>query len=334
MAPNTRNFLVGSAVVVVAGLCTGLVAFYGGATSGPEAVRAELSYLPADVSAVGFADVRDIMDSEFRQRLREVMPTGAEKDRLFEETGIDVERDIDTVLVGLSSGNTNTQPLAILRGRFDQSRIEALAMQHGARQEQYAGHAMLVGLAGPARDGVVGSDGSVPSLAFLSSDLLAVGDASALRRAIDVAASGADVASNPDMMRFIASVQGTGNAWLVGRADHLTSEARLPEQVRQQIDGIQWLSVSANVSRDVRGLVHAEAVDEQKAEQLRAVLAGALAAAKMFGEQDPRVASALSSVQASGSGRNIDLTFEVSSGLLDVFKPAPTPEVALPTPAP
>jgi len=46
------------------------------------------------------------MDSQFRQKLHEVMPTGAEKDRLFAETGIDIERDIDTVVAGLTGGDS------------------------------------------------------------------------------------------------------------------------------------------------------------------------------------------------------------------------------------
>jgi hypothetical protein len=332
MAPNTRNFLVGSAIVVVAGLCTGLVAYYGGALPG-RAARAEFAYIPADVSAVAFADVRDIMDSEFRQRIREVMPTGEEKNRLLDETGIDIETDIDTVLAGFTGGDA-TGALVVMRGRFDQSRIEALAVRHGARQEQYGGRSMLVGLSSAEAETGQMSDGPVPSLAFLDADLLAIGDVTALRKAIDVAAGGQDVASNADMMRSISSVQGTGNAWLVGRAAQMTGHTQIPDQLRSQVEGIEWLSISANIDRDVRGLIRAEARDEESGQQLRTVLAGALAAAKMFGEQDVRLATALESVQTTGTGRNIELSFEISSALLDLMKPASEPVPALPAPAP
>ena len=329
MAPNTRRFLVGSAIVVTAGLCTGLVAYYSGALPG-RAARTELSYIPADVSAVAFADVRAIMNSEFSQRIREVMPTGADKHRLLEETGIDIERDIDTVLAGLSGADA-TGALVVMRGRFDQSRIEALAVRNGARQEQYGGRAMLVGLSTlEAADGA--HTAHVPALVFLDDGLLAIGDVTALRKAIDVAAGGQDVASNQDMMRFIASVQGRGNAWLVGRAADMTAQPHVPDQLRSQVEAIEWLSVSANIDRDVRGVIRAEARDDDSGQQLRTVLAGALAAAKMFGEQDTRLAAALNSVQATGSGRNVELSFEVSSALLDMIRPgSPTP--ALPSPA-
>jgi len=332
MAPNTRNFLIGSAVVVVAGLCTGLVAYYGGALPGRETARTEFSYIPSDVSAVAFADVRGIMDSPFSQRIREVMPTGADKNRLLEETGIDIERDIDIVVAGLTS-NDAQGALVVMRGRFDQSRIEALAMQHGARAEQYGGRAMLVGVS-PAQAGAEEPASYEPSLAFLDDGLLAIGDVAALRKSIDVAAGGQDVASNSNMMRFISTVQGSGNAWLVGRAGQLTSQPQIPEQVRSQVQDIEWLSVSAAIDRDVRGLVRAEARDDASGQQLRTVLAGAIAAARMFGEQDARLATALNSVQAAGTGRNVELSFELSAGLLDLLQPAGVPEAGLPTPVP
>jgi hypothetical protein len=333
MAPSTRNFLVGSAVVVIVGLCTGLVAYYGGALPARGvAARADFSYVPADVSAVAFADVREIMDSAFRQKLREVMPTGAEKDRLLEQTGINIERDIDSVLAGLT-GSDAKGAVVLMTGRFDRGRIEALAMQHGARQEQYGGRALLVGLSAAGPSGASVADSQVPSIAFLDDGLLALGDVTAIRRAIDVAAGGQGVASNADMMRFISAADDSGNAWLVGRAESLAGRPEVPGQLRGHIEGLEWLSVSANIDQDVRGLIRAEARDDESGQQLRTVLAGAITAAKMFGDQDARLATALSSVQASGSGRNVELSFEVSSGLLDLLK-AGAPRAGLPTPAP
>jgi hypothetical protein len=193
---------------------------------------------------------------------------------------------------------------------------------------------MLVGLSSDADAAEQLPGGHVPSLAFLDADLLAVGDVTALRRAIDVAAGGQDVASNADMMRFITGVQGSGNAWLVGRAAQMTGQPQIPDQVRSQVESIEWLSISADIDRDVRGLIRAEARDEESGQQLRTVLSGAIAAAKMFGEQDARLATALNSVQTTGAGRNVELSFELSSGLLDLIKPSGDSVPALPTPLP
>jgi hypothetical protein len=98
MNQRTRSFLIGSAAVILLGLGTGLVAYYnGGLPTLGQSSDAELQYLPANSAAVGYADVRSIMTSEFRQKLREVLPTGEEKDKIQAEFGVDVENDIDTV---------------------------------------------------------------------------------------------------------------------------------------------------------------------------------------------------------------------------------------------
>lgn len=319
MAPSTRNFLIGSSLVIVVGLCTGLVAFYGTPGSTRDTVASELAYIPADVTAVGFADVRGIMDSEFRRKLREVMPTGAEKDRLYEETGIDIERDIDTVVAGFSGHQGPAGALVIFRGRFDQGRIEGLAVSRGAERQSYSGRTILVGGNPPAEANLQVPAGQVPAIAFLDDSRIALGEAGAVRRAIDTAASSDGVTANAELMRFITSVQDTGNAWLVGRADDISSQPQVPDQVRGQFDGIQWLSVSAAIDRDVRGLIRAETRDDARAEQLRSVVGGAISAARMFAAQDPRLTAALDSVQTAGAGRNVELSFRVSSDLLDLI---------------
>src|SRR5687767_10172217 len=97
MTKQTRYFMAGSAAILAAGLCTGLVAYYGGgfqalsASSGPT----ELSYIPSDAAVVAYADVRSIMDSELRQRLKDVVPGEQGKAEFLRETGINIETDVD-----------------------------------------------------------------------------------------------------------------------------------------------------------------------------------------------------------------------------------------------
>ncbi len=335
MMPNTRKFLLGSALVVSAGLCTGLVAYYGGVL--PQAAgqgSAELAYLPADVTAVAFADVRQIMDSEFRQRLRAVIPTGEEKDRFFQETGIDVERDIDAVFAGFAAPSDlddarRPNGIVLLRGRFDQARIEAAATSHGARQEQYGGRALILPPDGAhvtmMPDGDDAESGGMPveppALAFLEDGLLALGPAAQVRSAIDIAAGGAGVEGNAEMMRLIASVQGSGDAWFVAHASEVTGRADIPAPVRSHLEGIEWISAVADIDTSVRTMVRAEARDEQSARNLRDVLNGALAAARMFAGDDPRAAAALNSIQTSGTGLDIELSFEIPATVLDMMPP-------------
>jgi hypothetical protein len=102
MTAKTRYFLIGSVMVLIIGLSIGLVAFYGGMPAGlfssqrgPE----ELKYLPGDAAVVAYANVRDVMGSELRQRLRRFEGVTDEGRSEFKnETGIDIEQDIDHVV--------------------------------------------------------------------------------------------------------------------------------------------------------------------------------------------------------------------------------------------
>ena len=59
----------------------------------------ELRYVPAEVTVVAYADVREVMRSDFRQRLRgvvsSVLPNPDGQREFFDQTGIDIEDDID-----------------------------------------------------------------------------------------------------------------------------------------------------------------------------------------------------------------------------------------------
>src|SRR6187455_2475006 len=92
MTKRTRFFMAGSAAVMAAGLCTGLVAYYAGGFQplSASSVSNELRYVPADTALVAFADVRAIMDSELRMRLKQAIPFPEQGQKEFQEqTGID-----------------------------------------------------------------------------------------------------------------------------------------------------------------------------------------------------------------------------------------------------
>jgi hypothetical protein len=324
MNQKTRYFLIGSGLVVVVGLCTGLVASYSsqlpglGSSVGPS----ELTYLPSDSSAIAFADVNAIMNSQFRERLRQFVPTGTERDRLLAETGIDIERDIDTVVAGLGAGGgMDAAPVIILRGRFDAARIEALATQHGGTAQEYQGTRMVrFGQSDqtPA-DEMDHSPMSRGGVAFLETGLLAIGEVPALERAIDAATREPDVTGNAALMDQVADIQRTGNAWIVGRFEHLANAPHMPEHVRTQLPAIEWLSVSADIDQGIGGFIRAQTADEQAAEDLRAIVNGALAAARLAGGQDQKFAAMLQSLQSTGTGRTVQLSFQLGPEIIDLI---------------
>jgi hypothetical protein len=318
MNRKTRYFLMGSALVVLVGLGTGLVASYSSQLRGLSLTRqTEFDYLPPDAAAIAYADVQDIMASEFRQRLRQLIPTGSGKDKFLEETGINIEQDIDTVVAGLSTSEQGTQPLVLIRGRFDAARVESLATSHGATVRAYSGRRLVVApdSAGYQAAGL----GTEAGLAFVEPDLLAMGRVDAIQQAIDRVDRPSE-AQKSALLDMVSDVHGSGNAWFISRFDRLSAAPNVPDAVRSHLNGIEWVAVSADIGTGVRGYVRADAIDEQAGEQLRSIVNGALAAARMFGGQDPRVETALKGVQASGAGKSAQLSFEVGPELLDLMQ--------------
>src|SRR4029079_199917 len=192
MTSRTRYFMGGSAAILVAGLGTGLVAYYGGGFPSLSASRSgpsELSYFPAGAAVVAFANVREVMDSQLRQRLKTVMPQEQGQKEFQEQTGIDIERDIDYIVaaaqtLGAAAVHGEPSGLVVARGRFNTTQLETLAREHGGVVEEYKGKRLVKAPAHETTDAA--AEGTVAKtrdhivcLAFLEPGLVAIGSEAA-----------------------------------------------------------------------------------------------------------------------------------------------------------
>jgi hypothetical protein len=339
MTKRTRYFMAGSAAVLAAGLTAGLIAYYGGgfqalsASTGPT----ELSYVPADATVVAYADVRAIMDSELRMRLKAAMPGMTDKgqEEFQQHTGIDIERDIDYVVAATTAGGDVSSPsfarggLVVARGRFNDTQLETLAVEHGARVETYKGKRLLL-IDKPATHDAEPTSATPEDittvrhtgvLAFLEPGLVAIGDVGAVKRAIDAQLSAQSITLNTEMMDLVSDIERSNNAWAVGRFDIIASRAKLPEQVARQIPAVKWFAATSYINGGISGSLRAEARDDVAAENLRDVVRGFLALGRMQAQADPKVSQMVNSLQLSGTGKTVTLSFSVPSEILELMVP-------------
>ena len=310
MTKRTRYFMAGSAAVLAAGLCTGLVAYYAGGFQSVSAapVANELRYVPADAAVVAYADVRSIMDSDLRMRLKAAMPIHPEGQEEFRaQTGIDIEKDIDYIVAAASGVGVNPNGLIVARGRFNETQLESLAREHGGQVEDYQGKRLITS---PAK-----AEHQV-SLAFLEAGLVAIGTKATVQRAIDAQMSSHSITSNSEMMDLVTEIASNSNAWAVGRFDSIAQQANLPAEVASKMPPIKWFAASGHVNGGISGTLRAEANDEQSADLLRRQVSGALAFGEMVGQQDPKVGALIKSLQLSGSGKTVAVSFSVPAELL------------------
>jgi hypothetical protein len=313
MTRRTRLFFAGSAAILVAGLCTGLVAYYGGGFPSLSASRtgpAELSYVPADATVVAYANVGEIMSSQLRQRLKERMPQERGQQEFQEATGIDIERDIDYVVAAATAG---------VPGNTTQ--LETLAREHGGVVEDYKGKRLIKVRADEGRHT---DHGPGPmALAFLEPGLVAIGSEASIRSSIDAEMSAQSITSNNEMMELVSDIERGNNAWAVGRFEALASQAHLPEQIRSQIPAVKTFAVMSHIDGGVTGTLRAEARDDQAAENLRQVVQGFLALGRLQAQSDPKAAAMLQSLQLSGTGKTVALSFSVPAEILDMIPKGP-----------
>jgi hypothetical protein len=336
MTKRTRVFLFVSGGILTVGLGTGLVAAYMGGFQNlgllGGASRDELSYLPSDAKVVAFANVREIMDSELHQKLRALAPRNDNGlARFEEETGVDVTRDVDSVFAALSGDGSASAarpnqgpPLVMARGRFDNVRIEGLVRSKGGRVEDYKGVRLLR---------VADPNGPMEgALAFVEPGLIAMGADAAVRRAIDAHADGSNATSNSDLLRLIKDAD-DGNAWVVARFDALSAAGKIPADMLQRLPAINWVTVTGHVNGGVRAAVKAEARDDAAAQNLRQVVQGILALAKLQTGQRADVTALVNSIELGGEGKNVSLGVSVPMEFINNLASLRTPGNASVAPA-
>ncbi len=316
MKVQTRRVLLGGGVLVL-GLATGLVGDVPGGgpalamtQSGPD----ELQYIPGDATVVAFVDLREVMLSDFRQQLRAIVPELAGPPEFRDQTGIDLENDIDRVVAGFlpQAGGGDPEALVVLRGRFDTTRLEGLARQHGGTVEDYSGVRLVK----------IATDANELALAFVEPGLIAVGSDASVRRAIDLPATGGDVTSNARLMDLLGQIEAGSNAWAIGRFDEPDALAWLPDAVASLLSQVTAFAAGGRVNGGVSGTINLEARDEQVGQDLRDVIQAFIALARLQTSSQPELSGVIDSFQLGGVGTSVSLSFALPPDFLELATPS------------
>ena len=348
MTRKTRLFVGISVGVLIIGAAAGLVASYYGfqgfsltRDDGP----AELTYLPQDSTVVAFANVRDVMNSDLRRRLMQARPEGQDPTSEFEtRTGINIERDVESVVASFAGGIGQGRPLVVARGNFDEARIETLVRGQGAAVEEYKGERLFVirdidsaepaptapapAAPNPAEptpleppDASVEPRRNMPlAISFVEPGVLAIGSLDGVRGAIDTKAQAVNVTDDAEMMNLVRDMD-QGTAWAVGRFDS-AMQSRLPDEVASRLPPISTFALTSRINGGVEAMVRAEAATDQGAQDLRQVVQGFMALARLQAGQNPQFTTLLNSLQVGGQGRTVNISFSVPSELIDVLSAA------------
>jgi hypothetical protein len=151
---------------------------------------------------------------------------------------------------------------------------------------------------------------------------VAVGTTATVRTAIDLGNGGQNVTANTEVMDLLRGLE-RGNAWAVGRLDALLSDGRLPERLTSQMPAITWFSVSGRVDTEIRGVLRADTRDEESANNLRDVIRGFLALAKLQAGNRPELQMMMQSLELGGAGKSVAVSFAIPGEVFDAFGARP-----------
>ena len=320
---RTRYFVLGAGGLLVVGLLTGLFAHVNRLAAFAISVTepAEIGYVPSNASIVAYANVREVMLSDFRDRIRQIAPDGVWQADLEQQLGLNIERDIDHVLAFLAPvpNEEGAAGLVLFHGRFDTTRLEAVAREGGATVSEYAGTRVV------SID--AGNVGAL-AMAFMEPGLVAVGDLATVQQAVYRGSAGADITSNERMMALLDRVDSGSNAWAVGRFGDLSALGFLPDEVSAQLPAVTGFTVGGRVNGGLSGSVTIEGRDEAAGQNLRDVFRGFLALAQMQTTGRTELQAMLDSLQLSGTGTLASLSFWLPSEALNFIFSLATPDTA------
>ncbi len=319
MSKRTRYFMIGAVAFLIVGLSIGLVAYYNGGLQGLTGAAGpdELRYVPQDAVVVAYADVHQIMNSEFRQRMKQLEAGKGEhgQQEFKDETGIDIEKDVDHVLAFMTAAQAptdNKSGVVLASGKFDPTRIENLVKSKGGDVGEYHGKRLMT--FHPAEHPDKGG-----ALVFLRGNLAAVGSEDAVKRIVDLGDTPGTptIKSNTKMEDLIRDVAPRGNAWVVGRFDALSSQANLPDAVTSRIPPISWFAASGEINGGVAADLTVETSDDQAAANLKKVIDGLMGLAGLqMGTKTPQMQQLLQSFAVSQAGPRLTVSFKIPSDLI------------------
>lgn len=319
MRQRIREMVVGSGGRLLLGLGVGLCVSLSPGTAAAQSVAGsvDLAHVPANASFVAYANVREVMLSDVWARIRQTAGDELQELRL-EELGLDLERDIDEVFGFVAPGATEGTPagLALLRGRFDMTRLEAVAREGGAAVGDYAGTRVV---------SIEADEAGVLAMAALEPGMVAVGSLVNVHAALDQLSDGSDVTANEDIMALLDRVESGSHAWAVGRFGDLSALGMFPDDVPFQIPAVKEFALSGRIDSGVSGTVSIEGRDDETGQHLRDLLRGVLALAQSQTTDKPELQTMVDSVELGGSGTTATVSFSLPSESLDVIFAAATP---------
>ena len=290
-----------------------------------------LDLLPADASAIFFADLTQLRSAAFLAQLYTWAPQPEPDEdyaKFLNETGFDYERDLDRLAVAFQKTGQDSTFFAVAEGRFDQQKISALALKAGTADRR-GGRAIFE----------VPEDVGTKKITFvfLSNDRIALTDRPSLGQILSAKKRRDDLAEWRTRFERLAG----SPIFAVVRQEAAAGEALSRQapggfgspQLSAMVDQLEWITIAGKPEDDgLRVVAEGESASEETTRQLADLLNGILSLAEA-GLNDAKTRQQLNPVLREaylalvkgadvskldrGDTKSLRLTFEITRTFLE-----------------
>jgi|CXWL01.1.fsa_nt_gi hypothetical protein len=322
---RSRRLILSAAAVSVLGIGFAFsTQLTGTARAAVGPVPPEALALPADSSIVMGFDVRALTNSQFYARFgQEGQPGRVEAlEEIERKTGLNPERDIDTVVVAIRAKANGTKAegdhkhgsdnaLVFVTGRFDAARLEASIPASGkATQER--------------RDGVTiyreATGKSTGVVALLDAGILVAGDAASVESFLTNRQTGHGLRDSKELVALLERVEPGSTFWAVGGPSVLSRMTSEVGGAAANLPAIKQVVAYGHLDPEVGMTATAEAADAKSAAKIADVLRGFSAMLSLQAGQKAELAQIADSISVATEDDKVHVKATITHDLIDSLK--------------
>ena len=238
-----------------------------------------LDMMPADSSAILFADLTQLRSAPFLMQLYTwAPPPQPDEDytKFLNETGFDYERDLDRLAMAFQKTDQDSTFFAVAEGRFDQQKISALARKSGIAERRSGREIFAVPESGGAKK---------ITFVFLSENRIALTDRPNLGQILSAKKRSEDIAEWRARFERLAG----SPVFAVIRQEAAAGEALSSQtpgglgspELSGMLDRLEWITVAGKPEADgLRVVAEGESTSEETTSRLADLLHGILSLAQ------------------------------------------------------
>lgn len=276
-------------------------------------IPAEALALPADSAMVMGFDVRALTSSQFYAKFGGEGEPGrvealAEIER---KTGLNPERDIDSVVVAIRANAQEAASLLFVTGRFDAARLEASIPAGGKASKDRRDGVTIY------REATGRSNGAV---ALLDAGVLVAGDATSVETFLANRGTGHGIRDSRELVAMLETIEPGSTFWAVGGPSVLSRMTSGVGGPAANLPSVKQVVAYGHLDPEVGMTATAEATDAKSAAKIADVVRGFSAMLSLQAGQKAELAQIADSISVATEDDKVHVKATITHELIASLK--------------